>query len=195
MSGLLRLSVAARRAVVRVLAPAEPIVFVTSPDPREAAREAASTCAAGALIAGLSLPIAWICFHAAWQAATGGSDLVLPLLFGCLALPAAVLGVYLILAPWAAYSRAQDTVILITDRRLLMISVKSGVADALPARAILGVERKSVDRGFGTLEIRHEARGDEAETILSGIDNVLEAELAIRRLSLDHSVTIISPVH
>ncbi|MDQ0396356.1 hypothetical protein [Labrys monachus] len=195
MSGLLRLNEAGRRAVVRVLAPAEPIVFVTSPDPREAARGAMPTLAAGALIAGLSAPIAWVCFHAVWQAATGGASLILPLLFGSVALPAFLLGLYLVLAPWAAYRRAQDSVLLITDRRLLMLSVRTGAAEALPARAILGVERKSAERGFGTLEIRHEARGDEAETILTGIDNVLDAELAIRRLSLDHTVTIITPVH
>jgi len=195
MSGLLRLSEAGRRAVVRVLAPAEPIVFVTSPDPREAGRGAMPTLAAGALIAGLSAPIAWVCFHAVWQAATDRASPLVPLLFGCMALPAFVLGVYLIMAPWAAYRRAQDCVLLVTDRRLVMISIRSGTAEALPARAILGVERKNVERGFGTLEIRHEARGDEAETILTGIDNVFDAELAIRRLSLDHSVTIISPVH
>ena len=195
MSGLLRLSEAARRAVVKALAPAEPIIFVTSPDPRESARAALPTLAAGALIAGLSAPIAWACFHAAWQAFTDGGSPVLALIFGSFALPTCILGLYLMLAPLAAYRKAQDTVMLVTDRRLVTISVKSGVAQALPARAILGVERKNVERGFGTLEIRHEARGDEAETVLSGIDNIMEAEFAIRRMSLDHSVTIISPVH
>ena len=42
---------------------------------------------------------------------------------------------------------------------------------------------------------RRVAQGDAAETVLSGIDDVLNAESAIRRLSVDRSVTIISPVH
>ncbi|CAM5776103.1 hypothetical protein LMIY3S_05358 [Labrys miyagiensis] len=195
MSGLLRLSEAARRATVKALAPAEPIIFVTSPDPREAARNAISTFGAGTLITVLSLPIAWACLSAAWQAIAHGGSLVLPLLFSLLALPASIFGVYLISAPYAAYLRAKDRVVLITDRRLVLISIRNGVEETLSARSILGVERKSLERGFGTLEVRHEAKGDEAETVLAGIDNVMEAELAIRRLSLDHSVTIISPVH
>jgi len=65
---------------------------------------------------------------------------------------------------------------------------------ALPASAILGVERKRVERGYGTLEIRHEAQGDTAETVLAGIDDVLEAEQAIRRLSVERSVSLIAPV-
>jgi hypothetical protein len=195
MSGLIRLSEAARRATVKALAPAEPIVFVTTPDPREAARNAVPTLGAGALITVLSLPIAWACLSAAWQAVANGGSLVLPLLFSLLALPASIFGIYLVSAPWAAYLRARDRVVLITDRRLMLISIRNGVEETLSARSILGVERKSVERGFGTLEVRHEAKGDEAETILAGIDNVMDAELAIRRLSLDHSVTIISPVH
>jgi hypothetical protein len=195
MSGLIRLSEAARRATVKALAPAEPIIFVTSPDPREAARETLSTFGAGALITVLSLPIAWACLSAAWQAAVNGGSLVLPALFSLLALPACIFGVFLISAPYAAYLRARDRVVLITDRRLMLISIRNGVEETLSARAILGVERKSLERGFGTLEVRHEARGDEAETTLAGIDNVMAAELAIRRLTLDHSITIISPVH
>jgi hypothetical protein len=195
MSGLIRLSEAARRAAVKALAPAEPIIFVTSPDPREAARNAVPTLGAGSLITVLSLPIAWACLSAAWQAIANGGSLILPLLFSLLALPACIFGVYLVSAPWAAYVRAKDRVVLITDRRLMLISIRNGIEETLSARSILGVERKSVERGFGTLEVRHEASGDEAETILAGIDNVMEAESAIRRLSLDHSVTIISPVH
>jgi hypothetical protein len=195
MSGLIRLSEKARRAVVKALAPAEPIVFVTSPDARESARAALPTLAAGALIAGLSAPIAWACFHAAWVAFSNSGSPAMALVFGCFALPTFLLGLYLMLAPLAAYRKAQDSVMLVTDRRLVTISVKGGVVQALPARAILGVERKNVERGFGTLEIRHEARGDEAETVLAGIDNIMEAEFAIRRMTLDHSITIISPVH
>ncbi|MDZ5452680.1 hypothetical protein [Labrys sp. ZIDIC5] len=195
MSGLLSLSEAARRAAVKALAPAEPIVYVTAPDPREAARNALPTLGAGVLLAVLSLPIAWACLSAVWQAIHNGGSLILPALFSLLAVPAFLFGLYLVCAPWAAYRRAKDRVVLITDRRLVLISIRSGVEEALSGRAILGVERKSIERGFGTLEIRHEAKGDEAETTLTGLDNVMAAELAIRRLSLDHSVTIISPVH
>ncbi|MGJ4858837.1 hypothetical protein AB4037_21720 [Labrys sp. KB_33_2] len=195
MSGLLTLSEAARRATVKALAPAEPIVYVTAPDPREAARNALPTLGAGVLLAVLSLPIAWACLVAVWQAVHSGGSLILPALFSLLAVPAFLFGLYLTCAPWAAYRRAKDRVVLITDRRLVLISIRSGIEEVLSGRAILGVERKSIERGFGTLEIRHEAKGDEAETTLTGLDNVMAAELAIRRLSLDHSVTIISPVH
>ena len=66
---------------------------------------------------------------------------------------------------------------------------------ALPASEILGVERRKVERGYGTLEVRHEAQGDTAETILAGIDDVLEAETAIRKLSVERTMTIIAPVN
>jgi len=195
MSGLLKLNVAARRAVVHNLAPAEPIIFVTTPDPDEAARAAWPTAAAGALLAVLGAPLAWIAIEASWASLHGGSISVVALLFTLVMVPACLMGIYLMLAPHAAARKARDTVILVTDRRLLTISIKTRAATDLPARAILGVERRKVERGYGTLEIRHEAQGDAAETVLFGIDDVLMAESAIRRLSTDHSITIISPVH
>jgi hypothetical protein len=195
MSGLVKLNEAARRAVVHVLAPAEPIIFVTMPDPDEAARAAWPTAAAGSLLAVLGAPLAWVAIDASLIALRSGGIPWLPLLFALIMVPACLMGIYLMLAPRAAAKKARDTVILVTDRRLLTISIRTRTATDLPARAILGVERKKVERGYGTLEIRHEAQGDAAETILSGIDDVLTAEIAIRRLSVDRSVTIISPVH
>jgi len=195
MSGLLKLNEAARRAVVHVLAPAEPIVFVTMPDPREAARAAWPTAAAGTLLALLGTPLAWVAIEASVVGLGSGDISVLALLFALITVPACLMGIYLMLAPRAAAIKARDTVILVTDRRLLTLSVRHRTATDLPARAIIGVERKKVERGYGTLEIRHEAQGDAAETVLSGIDDVLNAESAIRRLSTDHSVTLISPVH
>jgi hypothetical protein len=195
MSGLLKLNEAARRAAVHVLAPAEPIIFVTMPDPVEAARAAWPTAAAGALLAALGAPLAWVAIDASLIALRSGGIPWMALLFALITVPACLMGVFLMLAPRAAAKKARDTVILVTDRRLLTISVRTRAATDLPARAILGVERKKVERGYGTLEIRHEAQGDAAETVLAGIDDVLTAESAIRRLSVDHSVTIISPVH
>jgi hypothetical protein len=195
MSGLVGLSIPARRAVVKILAPAEPIVFVTAPDPREAARAAWPTAAAGALLVALGAPIAWLSVAAAWGALRYGDAAVLPIALALLAVPGCLMGVYLMLAPHAAQRRARDTVVLVTDRRLVAVSLSGRPPLALPARAILGVERRKVERGFGTLEVRHEAQGDTAETILAGIDDVLEAEQAIRKLSVDRSVTIIAPVH
>jgi hypothetical protein len=186
MSGLMGLSERARRAVVKALAPAEPIVFVTAPDPREAGRAAWPTAAAGALLLALGAPIAWLSLAAAWGALRYGDTALLPLILALLAVPACLMGVYLMLAPHAAMRRARDTVVLITDRRRPPL--------ALPASQILGVERRKVERGYGTLEVRHEAQGDTAETVLAGIDDVLEAENAIRRLSAERSVTLIAPV-
>jgi hypothetical protein len=195
MSGLLGLSEAARRAVVKILAPAEPVVFVTAPEPSEAARAAWPTAAAGGLLFLLGAPIAWLSIVAAWAALRWGEAAILPIVLAILAVPACLMGTYLMLAPHAAWRRARDTVILVTDRRLVALSVSGRPGIALPAGAILGVERKKVERGYGTLEVRHEAQGDTAETILAGIDNVLEAESAIRKLSLDRSVTLIAPVN
>jgi hypothetical protein len=195
MSGLLKLNQKARRAVVHILAPAEPIVFVTTPDPREAARAAWPTAVAGALLAVLGAPLAWVALEASFVGFRSGEVPIVALLFALAMVPAFLMGVYLMLAPRAAARKARDTVILVTDRRLLTISIAKRSATDLPARAILGVERKKVERGYGTLEIRHEAQGDAAETVLSGIDDVLTAETAIRRLSVDRSITIISPVH
>ena len=200
MSGLQGLSEAGRRAVVRVLAPAEPIVFVTAPNPREAARAAWPTAAAGLLLAALGAPIAWFSVAAAWGSWRWGDPAVLPTLFALIAAPACLMGLYLLALPRAAARRARDTVILVTDRRLVTLSISSQAVATLPARAILGVERTRVERGFGTLEVRHEALrsengGEAAETILSGIDDVIEAESAIRRLATERSVTIIAPVN
>lgn len=196
MAGLERLSSEARRAVVRILAPAEPILFVTAPNPREAARASWPTAAAGGLLAFLGAPVAFMSIDTIGQAMAANELSIVPLLFAVVALPAFLLGVYLLLSPLAAGHRARDTVVLVTDRRVAMVSIRSGVATQLPARAILGVERSAVERGFGTLQIRHEAIGDhQAETIISGIDDVLEAEFAIRRLATDRGVTVIDPVH
>jgi hypothetical protein len=194
MSGLMGLSERARRAVVKALAPAEPIVFVTAPDPREAGRAAWPTAAAGALLLALGAPIAWLSLAAAWGALRYGDAALLPLILALLAVPACLMGIYLMLAPHAAMRRARDTVVLITDRRLVALSVSGRPPLALPASQILGVERRKVERGYGTLEVRHEAQGDTAETVLAGIDDVLEAENAIRRLSAERSVTLIAPV-
>ncbi|MDQ0467536.1 hypothetical protein [Labrys wisconsinensis] len=199
MSGLLRLNEAARNAVVKALAPAEPIVFVTTPDPREAGRAAWPTAAAGALLAVLAAPIAFIALQAIWDSMRYGGALSFPIVMALIAVPVVLMGCYLMLTPHAAERRARDTVILVTDRRLMTLSLSGKPARALPANAILGVERRKVERGYGTLEVRHEAadpgRGDTAETILAGIDDVLEAESAIRRLSTERSVTLIEPVH
>jgi hypothetical protein len=194
MSGLLGLSDAGRRAVVKVLAPAEPVIFVTAPDPREAGRAAWPTAAAGGLLLALGAPIAWLSLDAGLGAWRWSGPVLLPLIFALLAVPACLMGIYLMLAPHAAMRRARDTIVLVTDRRLVTLSMSGRPALALPASAILGVERKKVERGFGTLEVRHEAQGDTAETILAGIDDVLEAESAIRRLSVERSVTQIAPV-
>jgi len=195
MSGFQSLSEIGRRAVVKALAPAEPIIFVTTPDPRETARAALPTAGAGALLAALGTPIAWISMDAAVGAVRYGGGAAVPVLLACLAVPACMMGVFLMLAPYAAHKRARDTVVLVTDRRLLTISLSGRASTALPASAILGVERKKVERGYGTLEIRHEAMGDTAETTLAGIDDVLEAETAIRKLSHERPVTLISPVN
>lgn len=204
-SGLVRLGEPARRAVVGVLAPAEPITFVTAPDPAEAARAAWPTAAAGALLAGLGAPIAWIALDAEWNAWGWTGALLtpsllsqaLPLALAVIAVPACLMGFYLMLMPRAAARRARDTVILVTDRRLVTLSVSGGTAATLPAHAILGVERTKVERGYGTLEVRHEPlggsgpgasqAGQPAETVLSGIDDVLEAESAIRRLTAERA--------
>ncbi|MET0481559.1 MAG: hypothetical protein ABWZ27_01435 [Aestuariivirgaceae bacterium] len=195
MAGLLRLSDAGRRAVVKVLAPAEPVIFVTAPDPGEAGRAAWPTAAAGGLLFVLGAPIAWLSLSAAWGALRWGEGALLPIVLALIAVPACLMGAYLMLAPLAAVRRARDMIVLVTDRRLVTISLSGRPATALPAAAILGVERRKVERGFGTLEIRHEAQGDTAETILAGIDDVLEAEMAIRRLSVERSVTLIAPVN
>lgn len=187
MSGLQRLSEAARRTVVRALAPAEPIIFVTAPDPREAARAAWPTAAAGGLLAVLGAPIAWISVDATWGALRWSGPAIMPVVFALIAVPACLMGVYLMLAPRAARRRAEDTVVLVTDRRLVTLSIRGRPSTALSADAILGVERRKVERGYGTLEIRHEAQGDTAETVLAGIDDVLEAESAIRRLSWERA--------
>ncbi len=195
MAGLERLNPDARSAVVKVLAPAEPILFVTVPNAREAARAAWPTAAAGGLLAFLGAPIAFMSIDVVWNAFRYGDLALMPLLLALISLPASLLGIYLLMSPAAAERRARDTVILVTDRRLLTLSIRTGISTQLPARAILGVERSAVERGFGTLQIRHEAIGEhQAETILAGIDDVLEAELAIRRLASDHSMTIIDPV-
>jgi hypothetical protein len=194
MSGLRGLSEAGRRAVVKVLAPAEPVIYVTAPDPREAGRAAWPTAAAGALLLALGAPIAFLSIDASWGALVWGEAPMLPILLVILAIPACLMGIYLMLAPHAARRRARDAVILITDRRLVTLSISGRPPMALPASAILGVERKRVERGYGTLEIRHEAQGDTAETVLAGIDDVLEAEQAIRRLSVERSVSLIAPV-
>jgi hypothetical protein len=195
MSGLLGLSEAGRRAVVKILAPAEPIVFVTAPDPREAGRAAWPTAAAGALLALLGAPIAWLSLAAAWGALRYGDAAVVPIVLALLAVPACLMGIYLMLAPHAAERRARDTILLVTDRRLITLSVSGRSAFALPAHAILGVERRKVERGFGTLEVRHEAQGDAAETVIAGIDDVLEAESAIRKLSVERGVNLAATVH
>jgi len=194
MSGLLGLSDTGRRAVVKALAPAEPIIFVTAPDPAEAARAAWPTAAAGLLLFVLGAPIAWLSLDAAWGAFRYGEAALLPMVLALLAIPGCLMGVFLMLAPRAAQRRARDTILLVTDRRLVTLSVTGRPPFALPARAILGVERRKVERGYGTLEVRHEAQGDTAETVLAGIDDVLEAENAIRRLSAERSVTLIAPV-
>lgn len=195
MSGLQALSEAGRRAVVRILAPAEPIMFVTALAPDEAARAAWPTAAAGALLALLGAPIAWMSGQAAWGAWQFGDTPVLPAILAVLAIPACLMGLYLMLAPRAAARRARDTIVLITDRRLVTLSVHSGRVQALPGRAILGVERTRVERGFGTLEIRHEsaftADGEAAETILSGLEDVMGAELAIRRLAQERALVAV----
>lgn len=162
------LSETARRAVVKVLAPAEPIVFVTAPDPGEAARIAWPTAAAGLLLTLLGAPIAWLSIAAAWGAWRYGEAAFLPIVLAVLAIPACLMGVYLMLAPHAAQRRARDTVLLVTDRRLVAVSLSGRAPLALPASKILGVERRKVERGYGTLEVRHEAQGDSAETILAG---------------------------
>lgn len=195
MAGLLRLSDAGRRAVVKILAPAEPVIFVTAPDPREAGRAAWPTAAAGALLFVLGAPIAWLSLSAAWGALRWGEGALLPIVLALIAVPACLMGAYLMLAPLAAMRRARDTIVLVTDRRLVTLSLSGRPHATLPAASILGVERRKVERGFGTLEIRHEAQGDAAETILAGIDDVLEAETAIRRLSVDRSITLIAPVN
>jgi hypothetical protein len=195
MSGFQALNETGRRAVVKALAPAEPIIFVTSPDAVEAARAAFPTAGAGALLALLGTPIAWISLDATVGAIRYGGSAMAPLLLACLAVPACLMGIFLMLAPYSAHRRARDTVVLVTDRRLVTLSLSGRPSTALPASAILGVERKKVERGYGTLEIRHEAMGDTAETTLAGIDDVLEAETAIRRLSHERPVTLITPVN
>ena len=138
MSGFQRLNDLGRRAVVKALAPAEPIIFVTAPDPREAARAAMPTAGAGALLATLGAPIAWISVDAAVGAIRFGGGATVPILLACLAVPACMMGVFLMLGPYAAHRRASDTVLLITDRRLVTISLSGRPSTALPASAILG---------------------------------------------------------
>jgi len=151
------------------------------------------------LLAVLGAPIAFLALQAVWNSLWYGGALSFPIAMALIAVPAVLMGFYLMLAPHAAQRRARDTVILITDRRLMTISLSGKPIRTLPASVILGVERRKVERGYGTLEVRHEAadpgRGDTAETILAGIDDVLEAETAIRRLSTERSVTLIEPVH
>jgi len=81
MSGLLKLNEAARRAAVHVLAPAEPIIFVTMPDPDEAARAAWPTAAAGALLAALGAPLAWVAIDASLIALRSGGIPWMAMLF------------------------------------------------------------------------------------------------------------------
>jgi hypothetical protein len=196
MAGLERLSTAARRAVIKILAPAEPILFVTAPNAAEAARAAWPTAGAGALLGFLGAPIAYLSLEASWDALRWGEVAIMPVLFACIALPSCLMALYLGASPWAARQKALDTVILVTDRRFVLLSIRNGIMRELRAAAILGVERGTVERGFGTLQIRHEAISDhEAETTLTGIDDVLEAEGAIRQLARERSTTIIDPVH
>src|SRR4051794_2014155 len=141
MSGLLRLNEPARQAVVKALMPAEPIIFVTAPDPREAARGAWPTAAAGGLLAVLGAPIAFLALQAVWNSLWYGGALSFPIARALTAFPAVLMGFYLMLAPHAAQRRARDTVILITDRRLMTISLSGKPMRTLPAGVILGVER------------------------------------------------------
>src|SRR3954471_9604145 len=105
MSGLLRLNEAARQAVVKALAPAEPIIFVTAPDPREAARHAWPTAAAGGLLAVLGAPIAMLALQAVWASLWHGGALAFPIAMALIAVPAVLMGCYLMLAPHAARRR------------------------------------------------------------------------------------------
>src|SRR3954470_6991489 len=102
MSGLVGLSNPARRAVVKILAPAEPIVFVTAPDPKEAGRAAWPTAAAGALLVALGAPVAWLSVASSFGSLRYGEAALLPIALALLAVPGCLMGVYLMLAPHAA---------------------------------------------------------------------------------------------
>lgn len=177
-----------RDAVFRVLHPGEEVMHFAAPDPAAAARRSWPTAAAGGLLGTLCLPIAGLSTMAAWSSLRSDwSAALTPALFAALSLLACLISLSLLLLPWTSWRRARDTLIAVTNRRLMLISLSSPEVISLPASAIIGVDRSAVEGGHGTLIVRHASglsKEEQAvETVLAGLGDVLELEAALRTLT------------
>src|SRR5690606_31469460 len=121
--------------------PNEDIAFLAVPDGREAAKAAGATAMAGALLVTLSAPLAFLSGRAAWDMAIGPypAEALIPALFALLSFLGCGLGAYLLLLPWAAWRRANDSLLVITNRRMVLASLSRPAGLCVPAHAILDI--------------------------------------------------------